>query len=179
MHKGLKGLFWVVLVVAGLLAAGCYGMHQRHRDAHHPRCGDCPMHAKMMKKGSMQHGKHVAMNQQGERRDLVFLCDCGPQCKCDSIATTPGNCACGEPMRGYHVVKVEGDEALLCTCGPQCRCSIDPEDPTRCACGNQVKRVSLKGSGLYFCNCGGACTCNTVADGPGQCLCGMQLKKVN
>jgi hypothetical protein len=66
----------------------------------------------------------------------------------------------------------------LCTCKEGCKCQIDPQDKTRCGCGNPIKRVSLKGTGLYFCNCGGACACNTVSAQPGTCRCGMPLKTV-
>ena len=115
-----------------------------------------------------------------QRKDVLYTCNCGPDCKCNTVSTKPGNCACGQPMKWGHVVKIEGNEALLCTCKEGCKCSgLDPKDPTKCACGNPVKRVSLKGTGLYFCNCGGSCMCNTVSDSPGKCKCGMELKKVD
>ena len=114
------------------------------------------------------------------RNDVLYTCDCGPECKCNSMSTKPGNCACGKPMKWGHVIKTEGDEAILCTCAEGCKCSgLDPNDPAKGACGNPVKRVSLKGTGIYFCNCGGSCACNTVSDGPGKCKCGMDLKKVD
>jgi len=114
---------------------------------------------------------------QDERHDVLYTCNCGPQCKCNSVSTAPGNCKCGSPLKWGHVIKVEGDEALLCTCKEGCKCSIDPKDPTKCGCGQPVKRVSLKGTGLYFCNCGGTCGCNTISDKPASCKCGMPLKK--
>lgn len=114
-----------------------------------------------------------------KRSDVVYSCACGPECTCNSVGVAPGNCACGKPMKGGHVVKIEGDDAILCTCGEGCTCKIDPKDSTKCGCGQPVKRVSLKGTGLYFCNCGGTCFCNTVADKPGKCGCGMELKKVD
>jgi len=82
-------------------------------------------------------------------------------------------------MKWGHVLKIEGEEALLCTCAEGCKCSLDPKDPTKCGCGQPVKRVSLKGAGIYFCNCGGSCMCNTVSNSPGKCKCGMDLKKVD
>lgn len=113
------------------------------------------------------------------RTDVIYSCGCGPECKCDTVSLKPGNCACGKPMKWGHVVKVEGDEALLCTCNEGCKCAIDAGDPAKCGCGQPVKRVSLKGKGIYFCNCGGACKCNTISDKPAECGCGMQLKQAN
>ncbi len=116
---------------------------------------------------------------QEVRQDVLYTCDCGADCKCNSVSTKPGNCACGKPMKWGHVLKIEGNDAILCTCAEGCKCSIDPKDPSKCGCGNPVKRVSLKGTGIYFCNCGSSCMCNTVSDKPGKCKCGMDLKKVD
>ena len=112
-----------------------------------------------------------------QRHDVLYYCDCGPECHCDSVSTKPGNCKCGKPMKWSHVLKIEGDEAIVCTCAEGCKCTLDPKDPSKCGCGNPVKKISLKGTGIYFCNCGGACMCNTVSDSPGKCGCGMDLKK--
>ncbi|MCL5022174.1 MAG: hypothetical protein M1497_02190 [Nitrospirae bacterium] len=112
-----------------------------------------------------------------QRHDVLYTCDCGADCKCNSMSTKPGNCTCGKPMKWGHVLRIEGDEALLCNCAEGCKCSIDAKDPTKCGCGNPVKRVSLKGTGIYYCNCGGSCSCNTVSDSSGKCKCGMNLKK--
>lgn len=114
-----------------------------------------------------------------ERHDVLFTCDCKPDCKCNTVSTKPGKCKCGETLKWGHVVKVEGNEALLCTCKEGCTCAIDPKDPSKCGCGHPVKRVNLKGTGIYFCNCGSSCSCNTVSDKPGKCKCGMDLKKVD
>jgi len=124
-------------------------------------------------------GAVLVMAQAPEpRRDVLYTCNCGPQCKCNSAATAPGNCTCGNPLKWGHVVKIEGSQALLCMCAEGCKCSLDPKDPAKCGCGNPVKKVDLKGTGIYFCNCGGSCTCNVVSDKPGKCTCGMDLKKV-
>jgi len=114
-----------------------------------------------------------------ERQDVLYVCDCGDDCHCNTMSTEAGTCSCGKPMKWHHVVKVEGDEALLCTCAKGCQCTIDAEDSGKCSCGMPVKRVSLKGQGIYFCNCGGSCTCNTLSETPGPCRCGMKLKKVD
>ena len=82
------------------------------------------------------------------RQDVLYTCDCGPQCNCNSVSTKPGNCKCGKPMKWGHVIKIEGNDAILCQCAEGCKCSIDPNDPTKCGCGNPVKRVSLKGTGI-------------------------------
>lgn len=113
-----------------------------------------------------------------ERNDVLYTCNCGPDCNCNSVSTKPGKCACGVEMKWGHILKVEGNEAILCQCAEGCKCGgLDPKDPTKCLCGTKVKRVSLEGSGIFFCNCGGSCHCNTVSDKPGDCKCGMKLKK--
>ena len=149
-------------------------------------CGPC-----CMRQMNCEKGCQMRMGQQGApcapapaaaaetaRKDVLYSCNCGPECHCNSVSLAPGNCACGKPLAWGHLVRVEGDEALLCTCKEGCQCQIDPQDKTKCGCGNPIKRVSLKGTGLYFCNCGGACACNTVAAQPAMCRCGMPLKKV-
>ncbi len=109
------------------------------------------------------------------RHDVVYVCNCGPDCTCNSMATAPGTCTCGEQLAWAHVVKVEGDEGLLCTCAEGCACAIDPDDATKCGCGKDLRRMSFKGTGLHYCNCGGSCTCNFVSSEPGKCSCGMDL----
>jgi hypothetical protein len=114
-----------------------------------------------------------------ERHDVLYTCNCGPECKCNSASTEPGKCACGVPMKWGHVLKIEGDEAILCQCAEGCKCELSKDDPAKCACGNQVKRVKLAGTGIHFCNCGGSCVCNNVSDQAGNCKCGMPLKVVD
>jgi len=119
----------------------------------------------------------LAAADEADRKDVLYTCACGDQCKCNSVSTTPGNCKCGKPMQWGHVLKVEGSEAIICQCEEGCTCKLDPKDPTKCGCGKPVKRVNLAESGLFFCNCGGSCFCNTVSAVPGNCKCGMPLKK--
>jgi hypothetical protein len=121
----------------------------------------------------------VSARADEERHDVLYYCNCGPECNCNTVSIHPGDCKCGKPMKWGHILKIEGTDAILCTCGKGCKCGLDPNDPTKCGCGNPVKRVSLKGTGIYFCNCGGSCMCNTVSDKPGKCKCGMDLKKVD
>lgn len=28
-----------------------------------------------------------------------YMCDCGPECKCDTISQNPGKCSCGKDMK--------------------------------------------------------------------------------
>jgi len=119
----------------------------------------------------------MADKGEADRQDVLYTCACGDGCACNSVSKDPGNCNCGKPMAWGHVVKVEGDEALVCNCAEGCKCKQDADDPTKCGCGKDLKRVSLKDSGLYFCNCGGSCACNTLSDKAGPCKCGMKLKQ--
>ena len=115
-----------------------------------------------------------------ERQDVLYTCNCGPECKCNTVSIKPGKCACDTPLKWGHVLRIEGNEAILCQCAEGCKCSgLDAQDPSKCVCGTPVKRVSLEKTGIYFCNCGGSCTCNTVSEEPGSCKCGMKLKKVD
>jgi hypothetical protein len=129
-----------------------------------------------MNAGAPPHEKGKA----SARSDVLYTCNCGAECKCNSASTKPGNCKCGKPMAWGHVIRIEGDQAVLCMCGEGCQCKgLDPKDSTKCNCGTPVKKVSLKGTGVYFCNCGGSCECNNVSDKPGKCNCGMDLKRVD
>lgn len=121
-------------------------------------------------------GKGAAKKGKRGGKNILYVCNCGPECKCNTVSTKPGNCTCGEKLAPMHILKIEGDEALLCTCGKGCTCKLDPDDPAKCGCGKAVKKVSLKG--LYVCNCGSGCMCNTVSDKPGKCRCGAELRKV-
>lgn len=114
---------------------------------------------------------------KSDPKGVLYVCGCGADCKCTSVSTKPGKCGCGQELKAGHLCKVDGDAALLCTCGPDCKCSIDEKDASKCGCGKPIRKVSLKGTGIYFCNCGSSCTCNTVSDKPGKCKCGMALKK--
>jgi hypothetical protein len=114
-----------------------------------------------------------------KRHDILYYCNCGADCNCNSVSTHPGNCKCGKPMKAGHVLKIEGTVAYVCTCGKGCNCKLDPKDPSKCGCGQPVKKIDLKGTGIYFCGCGAGCTCNTVSDKPGKCKCGEDLKKVD
>lgn len=109
------------------------------------------------------------------RNDVVYVCGCGPECDCDTVALEPGTCTCGTELTATHLVKVEENEGLLCTCGADCSCELDAEDATKCSCGSDIRRVSFEGTGIHYCKCGGSCTCNFVSSEPGTCSCGMEL----
>jgi hypothetical protein len=107
--------------------------------------GNCPMMGKRpCQVGKIPCATAPVAGQTEMRKDVLYSCNCGPQCTCQSVSAQPGSCACGQAMRWGHVLKVEGNETLLCTCGQGCRCAIDPNDATKCGCGNPVKRVPLK-----------------------------------
>lgn len=175
-------LLGLVVLMTMVLTACCGPWCQKRQQqtcAENCRLNHCCKMEMPQQKGCCKLGKQSAMppTAAAERADVLYACDCGNGCSCNSLSKEPGNCACGKPLRWYHVVKVEQDEALLCGCEKGCNCKLDAQDPAKCACGKPIKRVSLKGSGLYFCNCGGSCTCNTVKTVPGECRCGMQLKQ--
>jgi hypothetical protein len=123
--------------------------------------------------------KTAGSSAQSDRHDLLYVCGCGPDCKCSTVSAKPGKCGCGHALVTGHVKKVEGDVALLCLCDPGCKCALDAKDPAKCGCGKPIRKVSLKGTGIYFCNCGASCACNTVSDKPAQCKCGMALKRAD
>lgn len=162
-----------VLVAAAVVLGAC-----AHGPGHHgtecpkgqnqpcPPCPNCPQ------------GGPGAAEKAPQSSGAIYWCDCGPECKCNSVSTKPGKCGCGKEMAGGHVVWAEGTTVLACPCGPGCSCAIDPKDHGKCGCGKPVKKIDLKGTGLWFCNCGGACGCGAVSDKPGPCTgCGMQLQQ--
>ncbi|PKN17582.1 MAG: hypothetical protein CVU71_16090 [Deltaproteobacteria bacterium HGW-Deltaproteobacteria-6] len=125
---------------------------------------------------SLAAEKGKAAKQKVVPGTILYVCNCGADCQCDTASTKPGNCKCGKKLLPMHVLKIEGDEAILCTCGKKCACKFNAADPSKCGCGQPVKKVSLKG--LYACRCGEGCVCNTISDKPGKCKCGNELKKV-
>ena len=136
-------------------------------------CGGVPSETVATTESSVEQAPAEAAVEV--RYDTVYTCNCGDDCDCDTVATEPGPCTCGNELMAAHVVKVEENEALLCTCEAGCTCEINADDETKCGCGSDVKRVSFEGSGLYYCNCGGSCTCNHVSAEAGKCGCGMDL----
>ena len=62
-------------------------------------------------------GYSMASSSDAERHDVLYTCDCGQECKCNSMSTKPGDCSCDKPMKWGDLLKVEGTEAILCQCG--------------------------------------------------------------
>ena len=157
----------VVLVVVGIVflaVIGCGG------------AGDRVQESPELEVVTAAEPEAESASETEVRSDIVYVCNCGEECKCGTVKTASGTCECGIELKWAHVVKIEGSEALLCTCQEGCTCTIDPEDESKCSCGNDLRRVSLDGTGLYYCNCGGSCTCNHVSSEEGTCGCGMALK---
>lgn len=123
----------------------------------------------------VEHADHQDAEHAEARHDILYVCNCGPDCACGSVSAEPGTCSCGSELVKAHLLRMDGNVATVCTCSGDCTCKLDPADPTKCTCGQPVKQVSLEGKGLYYCNCGGSCTCNHVAGAPGKCHCGMDL----
>ena len=126
---------------------------------------------------SLCSGYVLAQSDSGSSQKVVYSCDCGPTCKCNSVSDKPGKCACGVQMKAGNVIAEEGGEAVLCQCAKGCGCGVSKDDPTKCACGKDVKRSAMPEKASYSCDCGKACKCNVTSDKPGKCSCGKALKK--
>ncbi len=111
-----------------------------------------------------------------DKSQVYYVCNCGDDCKCNSISKEPGKCACGKELVAMHLLAIDKDTAIFCRCGAECSCELSKIDPEKCGCGKSVKKISLKGK--YICGCGNNCKCNTISDKPGKCKCGMDLKQV-
>jgi hypothetical protein len=91
--------------------------------------------------------------------DEVYACNCGIDCKCNTMANQAGNCTCGKAMVKATVVRIEGDTAYL---------QADGWKEAR----------PFKTIGKYVCACGPACKCNAISQNPGKCPCGVDMDKV-
>jgi hypothetical protein len=88
--------------------------------------------------------------------DKLYVCGCGKQCDCDTMAMKPGKCVCGKPMVKGTVTKVgEGTAVIKTKKGEQ----------------------TFKTVGLYSCACGKGCNCGTISQKPGKCVCGKPMKQ--
>jgi hypothetical protein len=72
------------------------------------------------------------------RRDVLYVCSCGPDCKCTSVGTKPGKCGCGKPLRK---VNLKGTGLYFCNCGGSCTCNTVLDQPGQCKCGMALKRA--------------------------------------
>ena len=92
--------------------------------------------------------------------DQVYACNCGIECKCNTMANKAGNCTCGKAMVKAKVVRIEGGTAYL-------------------KADNWKEERPIKTTGQYVCACGPTCKCNAVSQHPGKCPCGTEMKKVD
>jgi hypothetical protein len=111
-----------------------------------------------------------------DKSQVYYVCNCGADCKCNSISKEPGKCTCGKEMAAMHLLEIEKNTAVFCTCGAECTCERSKTDPSKCGCGKPVKLVDLKGK--YVCACGAGCKCNAISDKPGKCTCGKEMKQI-
>ncbi len=111
-----------------------------------------------------------------DKSKVYYVCNCGQDCKCDTISKEPGKCKCGKDLVAMHLLDIEKDKAVFCQCGGECTCERSKDDPSKCGCGKPVKMVSLKG--YYVCACGPDCKCGAISDKPGKCGCGKEMKQV-
>ncbi len=121
-------------------------------------------------------GVFVGLSPAADKSQVYYVCNCKPDCNCNSISKEPGKCKCGTEMVPMHLLEIEGDTAILCTCGADCTCKRSAEDPSKCGCGKPVKKVNIKGK--YVCACGPDCKCGAISDKPGKCGCGKEMKKI-
>lgn len=88
--------------------------------------------------------------------DELYVCGCGPECPCLTMAAKAGRCPCGKELVKAQVTKVSGDKAAV-----------------RMPDGKE-QAFPLKGK--YVCACGPKCNCHTISQGPGKCVCGADMK---
>jgi len=89
--------------------------------------------------------------------DEIFVCGCGKDCPCDTMAKKEGKCSCGKPLVKGTVTKVGKGKATIKTA---------------------TEEREFKTVGLYMCACGKGCDCGTISQNPGNCVCGKPMKKV-
>jgi hypothetical protein len=64
-------------------------------------CGKDLVKTKVTK---VEEGKiYVASRRKPFVSMAKYVCDCGPDCKCDTISQNPGNCTCGKKMKMVEV----------------------------------------------------------------------------
>ncbi len=90
--------------------------------------------------------------------DVVYVCNCGPDCPCLTMSKKEGKCVCGKEMVKTKIDKVVKGKAYVMVNGKQ--------------------RV-FKTTGKYVCNCGPDCPCDTISQKPGNCVCGKPMVKAS
>jgi hypothetical protein len=92
--------------------------------------------------------------------DELYVCNCGEECPCNTIARHPGKCTCGhDEVVKATVTKVDGDTAYFKAEGWE-------------------KERPFKTVGKYACACKPGCNCDGISQTPGTCPCGEKMKKV-
>lgn len=125
---------------------------------------------------------NIVAKKNVKNEQHLYTCNCGKNCPCETVMTTPGKCPCGKSLRMNAILKIEEDRAfvcnknMVCPCGGCCFCDLSKSEQGLCSCGLPLKEVNLQG--MYVCACEHECTCKTVSDQPGTCPCGRKLEKV-
>ncbi len=92
-----------------------------------------------------------------KKGDEVYVCACGPGCKCLTMSKKPGKCSCGKDLVKTTIDKVKNGKAYVTVDG---------------------KTMVFKTTGKYVCACGAGCDCDTISQKPGECACGKPMKAV-
>jgi hypothetical protein len=92
-----------------------------------------------------------------KKGDTVYVCTCGNDCPCMTMAHKEGTCACGKPLGKGVVSSVDGDKAVV---------KVDGKD------------MNFISKAKYACACGEGCNCGTISQKAGKCACGTEMKKV-
>jgi hypothetical protein len=92
--------------------------------------------------------------------DEVYACNCGIECKCNTMSNKVGSCTCGKDMVKAKVVRIEGGTAYL-------------------KADNWNEERPFNTTGKYVCSCGPTCKCNAISQNPGKCPCGTEMKKAD
>ena len=111
----------IVLFCAAVVFAGSTGkMELKVGDEIYAcNCGaDCPCNTMSLKEGKCTCGKDMVKakvmsveegrvmlkadswdKERSFKTTGKYVCDCGPDCKCDTISQNPGKCPCGKEMK--------------------------------------------------------------------------------
>ena len=89
--------------------------------------------------------------------DEVFVCNCGADCPCSSVATKESNCSCGKAMTRGKVTKVEDGTAVVRI---------------------GTKEQTFGTAGKFACACGQGCDCGAISQSAGKCACGRPMREV-
>ena len=90
---------------------------------------------------------------------VVYACNCGVTCDCNTMAKKPGKCVCGKEMVKAKVVAVKKGKVML-------------------KADNWKKPRPFKTDAKYVCACGPQCDCDTISQKPGKCVCGKEMVPV-